>query len=587
MAAGAALPVPLEAARPRTDRGGSSYDRAVAMQRPALAGAAVVSVFLGVSVLAGSLFAEQVYDRVIPHRRLETLAILLVILVGVLAVTAILEKLRGSILERVGLQLDLAARPALFTARLRHAVQPRPNAREGLADLDTVRAFVGGSGVATMLDTLPLPVYLAACFGMHPWLGFTALTGAALLVALTFGQIRLRTYETSRRASAASGSALLIDTMLNIESVHALGMRRVFRNRWLGLHRGGLWAQTRIEDRMGFLSGASGLVSSVLSGLCMAVAAVLAIHDEISPGNMIGAMILSGKLLAPLAGLTGVWPQFLAARKANGRLKSLFRSIEAVDHRAVTAKPAGAIALSEVDVAPAGSSKPVLKGVSFAVPPGAAVAVVGPSGAGKSTLVRALVGIWAPSRGSVTLDGTDLQTLDPEALGPHIGYLPQNVELLDGTIAENIARFGPIDDASVLAAASLAGVHEVIQTLQLGYNTEVGQGGNALSGGQRQRIGLARAIYGDPSLVVMDEPNSNLDASGEAALAASLEALRARRATCFVITHKANILNLVDFILVIKDGAVFRFGTRDEVMPQLTSPKAVALPTDTETAPAA
>lgn len=553
----------------------SAYDTVVAAQHWAIAHAAFVSLFLCVSVIGGSIFVEQVNDRVVVHRRSETLVILFTILVGLLVVAAILKKFRDQILERAAFQIDQAVRPALFAVRLRHEVQPRLGGKEALADLDTVRAFVGTFGFATIFDTVPLPVYIAACFLMHPAVGMTALIGSVFLAGLALLQIRQKALELKRRTAGVSGASFLIDTLVNIEAVQALGMRRVFRRRWLDIHRVELQSQSAMEDRAATLAGLSRLIGSLLAGSCMTVAAYLAISDEISPGNIFGAMILSSKLLGPVSSLTGIWPQVSLARAAHFRLRALFHGLAAEAPGADPSRPEGRIEVSGLTVMAPGSPDPILTDVTFAVLPGAVVAVVGPSGAGKSTLVRALTGIWAPGAGSIQLDGRDLQAWDPDELGPHIGYLPQRIELLRGTIAENISRFAPPQDALVLAAADLAGVHEVIQSLPEGYNSQVGEGGSSLSGGQRQRIGLARALYGNPSLVVLDEPNANLDAQGEAALAIAVAALKRRGATTFIITHKANILNLADKILVLTDGRVSAFGPRDEIFPKITGPRAV------------
>ena len=370
--------------------------------------------------------------------------------------------------------------------------------------------------------------------------------------------------------------AALADTFKNIEAVQALGMRVTFRNRWLTAHRHLLREQAALEDRVALVSTSARFLTSAFAGLCMALAAYLAIQGEISPGNVIGVMLIANKLLQPIAGVTAEWPSFLRARQAYGRLQTLFRAAESGPRRVSLPRPEGQVEVNALAVTAPGTNHFILSQVSFTLPAGSSTAVVGPSGAGKSTLVRTLVGIWAPALGSVRIDGLELQHWDPDALGQHLGYLPQSVELLSGTIAQNIARFGPVDDEAVLEAARQAGVHEVIQQLPQGYNTEVGEGGSALSGGQRQRIGLARAIYGNPALVVLDEPNSNLDAVGEAALAQALQTLKERGTTCVLITHKANILTLVDYILVLKDGTVSTFGPRDTVLTPQAAPRGSA-----------
>ncbi|WP_336488167.1 type I secretion system permease/ATPase [Methylobacterium nigriterrae] len=566
-------PLPASDAQVRPSAVQTPLKRALVRQRAAFAHAALISLFLSVSVLTGSIFVEQVNDRVMLHKQVVTLVILFVVLVVQLAIAGLLQKLRDAVLERAGLQIDAALRPLLFDRRVRAAVGRRiPQAQTGLADLDSIRSFISGSGVAGVYDALPIPIYLAACFAMHLWLGTFATLGLCTVFLLAVAQAALRTRWAAELQSGGGRGAALADTFKNIEAVQALGMREAFRTRWFFAHRHTLRAQAAVEDRSAFLSSVTRFLTSTLAGLCMALGAYLAIQGEISPGNVIGVMLIANKLLQPLATVTAEWPSFLKARQAYGRLQELFRAAESEVRRVALPRPEGQVEVSGLGVTAPGSNRFILSQVSFELPAGSSTAVVGPSGAGKSTLVRTLVGIWAPSLGSVRIDGSELQHWDPDALGQHLGYLPQSVELLSGTIAENIARFGPVNDEAVLEAAQLAGVHEVIQQLPQGYNTDVGEGGSALSGGQRQRIGLARAIYGNPSLVVLDEPNSNLDAVGEAALAHALGALKERGTTCVLITHKANILTLVDYILVLKDGTVSTFGTRETVLtPQATS----------------
>ena len=561
----------------RTGGGKTPLTQALAAQRPAFLHAALISLFLSVSVLTGSIFVEQVNDRVMQHRRIVTLVILFLVLIVQLAIAGVLSKLRDAILERAGLAIDKALRPGLFSTRVRATIgAPVPHAQSALADLDTLRTFIAGSGVAGACDALAIPIYLAACFAMHLWLGLFATAALALVIALIVAQAGLRTWWSAGSTGAVAQSVALTDAFKNIEAVQALGMRGTFRARWLEAHTRTLSEQAHLEERLGLVSAVIRFQTGTLSGLCMALAAYLAIIGEISPGNVIGVMLISGKLLSPLGQVTTEWPSFLRARQAYRQLQALFRASESGgtgDGRQVAlSRPEGRVEVEGLAVTAPGTNRLILGEIDFALPAGSVTAVVGPSGAGKSTLVRCLVGIWSPSLGSVRLDGSELQHWDSDALGRHLGYLPQSVELLSGTIAQNIARFGAVDDKAVLEAAKLAGVHEVIQLLPKGYNTEVGESGGALSGGQRQRIGLARAIYGHPALVVLDEPNSNLDALGEAALAQALQVLRERGTTCVLITHKANVLTLCDYILVLKDGTVSRFGTRDEVLTPQPAP---------------
>ncbi|MGE7417331.1 type I secretion system permease/ATPase [Methylobacterium tarhaniae] len=564
------MPTPAAARHCRTALG-----QAITEQRPALLHAALISLFLSVSVLTGSIFVEQVNDRVMQHKQVVTLVILFLVLVVQLVIAGILAKLRDAILERVGLRMDAALRPDLFGIRVRSAIGVRiPHAREGLDDLDTLRGFIGGSGLSAFYDALPIPIYLSVCYAMHSTLGLFATSAIVVVSLLGVGQTALRIRLSPASTGLTAKGVVLSDAFKNIEAVQALGMRASFRARWLAAHEQELEKKVLLEDRLALITALTRFLASVLAALCMGLGAYLAIRGEISPGNVIGVLLIANKLLRPISHVVTEWPALLRARQAYVRLQGLFRAVEGTGQRVALPRPEGRLDVNGLAVTAPGTPHLILSQVSFSLPAGTVAAVVGPSGAGKSTLVRCLIGIWAPSLGTVRLDGSELQHWDTDVLGQHLGYLPQSVELLSGTIAQNIARFGPVDDAAVLAAAQLAGVHEVIQQLPLGYNTDVGEGGSALSGGQRQRIGLARAIYGDPALVVLDEPNSNLDAVGEVALAGVLQALKERGTTCVLITHKANVLTLADHILVLKDGTVSKFGTRDEVLtPQAAQPE--------------
>ena len=543
---------------------------ALVKERMAFFHAAVISMFIGATVVAGSIFFEQVNDRVLPHKSLATLWVLFAALVVLLTIGAYLGRQRDHILERVSIRVDAALRPVLFESFIRSRFDTRTeNAATGLDDLDKVRTFLSGRGLSALFDLIPVPAYIAVCFAMHLWLGIFVSAALMTVMLLAIVTVGLRTrHETVHREQARAKGDMLLSTFVNIEAVQALGMRQVFRERWISHHRRGLAANAAAEDRLAPIDTLLNFMIAATGGMTIAVGAYFGLRGEISPGNVIGCMLLSGKLVQPVGVLTAEWGFFLRAGHAYGNLQALFRSVERGrrETRPVLAKPAGDLEVDDLAMAAPRTNRFIISQVTFSLPAGSAMGVIGPSGAGKSTLVRALVGIWPPTHGTVRLDGAEMQHWDPDQLGLHLGYLPQNVELLSGTIAENIARFGAIDDEAVLEAARLAGVHDVIQGLSQGYNTQVGEGGSALSGGQRQRVGLARALYGQPALVVLDEPNSNLDALGETALADALKAMKERGTTCILITHKANILKMVDLVLVLKDGTMSAFGPRDTIL---------------------
>ena len=568
-------------------RGRSPLVAAILAERMAFVHGVVISAYLGVTVVAGSIFFEQVNDRVLPHKTTTTLAILFATLVVLLLIGAYLNKQRDHVLERIAIRVDHKLRPILFEAAIRSRFDTRcENASSALEDLDKVRMVLAGRGLSALYDMVPVPAYIAVCFAMHVWLGLFVSVMLALIVVVAFVTVLLRVRgEAGVLALQQSKTTNLVNTFVNIEAIQALGMRKAFRERWIADHRRALIAAAAAEDRIGPLDTTMNFLIAAASGLTMAVGAYVGLRGEISPGNVIGCMLLSAKLVQPVGLLVTEWGFFVRAYDSFGRLQALFRDLE--DGKRETRdlpRPTGKLDVEDLAMAAPRSNRFIIAKVDFSLPAGSALGVIGPSGAGKSTLVRALVGIWPPAHGSVRLDGAELQHWDADRLGAHLGYLPQNVELLSGTIAENIARFGTVDDDAVLEAAKLAGVHDVIQSLPQGYNTHVGEGGNALSGGQRQRVGLARAIYGNPALIVLDEPNSNLDAIGENALAEAIRAMKERGTTCILITHKANILKMVDFVLVLKDGTMSAFGPRDTVLSPVGLP---SIPAPTHTTPVA
>lgn len=535
------------------------------------------SAFINLLLLTPSLYMLQVYDRVLMSRSEITLLVLTLLVLGLYAIMGALELVRSRILVRVSARLDMAMNGRLFTAMF--DANLRGGGRTGtlpIQDLTTLRQFLTGNGLFGFFDAPWIPFYLAVLFLMHPLMGWTAVGGALILIALAIAN-ELTTSKPLAMANsqAAASNNYLQGNLRNAEALDSMGMLENVHQRWLTRHVEMLKLQSLASDRAGLLINASKTTRITLQSLILGVGAYLVIQQVLTPGVMIAGSILMGRALAPIDLLIGSWKGFLSARTAYGRLQSLLQSVPA---RAVNMRlpdPIGQISFQEVVAAPPGSTLPVLKRISFEVAPGEVVGIIGPSAAGKSTLARVMLGVWPTASGAVRLDGAEIGRWNREELGPHIGYLPQDIELFDGTVSENIARFGTVNAEQVVAAAQRAGVHEMILGLPKGYDTPVGVGGAVLSGGQRQRIGLARAMYGHPVLVVLDEPNSNLDEQGEAALVRAIAQLKSEGSTVFLITHRPNVLGGVDKVLVLREGMVHLFAPREQVLPQFARPTAV------------
>ncbi|KMO36711.1 hypothetical protein VQ03_20125 [Methylobacterium tarhaniae] len=554
-------------------------DRGIQAVRPALVHLCLFSLLLNLLSFATVIYTMQVFDRVLSTRSINTLISLTVLLLLACAATALLSACRDSALRRMGIALDREVAGDLYDLVYAETLETRRlDTMHAFRDLETVRQFTASQAIAPLFDLPWIPIYVVVAFSLHVWLGLAMMAAIVVVLVLALLNEFLNRANLDRASQHAAQSQRLLDTASReAEVLHVMAMVPGFRVQWLAAHGQALGWQLAAAHLSKAIATVLKFWQQFTSFGLVALSAYLAIQGQVSGGVMFAVMFIGGACIGVVQSASSQWPVFLRARQSYGRLQALFRAAESVGPRMALPRPEGRVDVEGLAVTAPGTPHFILSQVSFSLPAGTVTAVVGPSGAGKSTLVRCLIGIWAPSLGAVRLDGSELQHWEADALGQHLGYLPQSVELLSGTIAQNIARFGPVDDAAVLAAAQLAGVHEVIQQLPRGYDTDVGEGGSALSGGQRQRIGLARAIYGDPALVVLDEPNSNLDAVGEAALAQALEVLKGRGTTCVLITHKANVLTLADYILVLKDGTVSRFGTRDEVLtpqPTPSEPKA-------------
>jgi ATP-binding cassette subfamily C protein len=506
-----------------------------------------------------------------------TLLFLTLIAAFLLLIYAVLEKIRSAVLVRAGLLFDSKTRSELFESVLYGSLkQPGAGHHSVLRELDIIREFMTGSGLISFCDAPWAPIFVAACFVMHPWYGWIALSGAVLI----FGFAVANEYLTREHLKGATRSsniagAFASATFRNVEVLHAMGMWRALRDRWLHRQNQTLALQAIASDRAGVLLTATKFLRAFLQVAILGAGAYLSIEQESTPGAMIAASILMGRALAPVEIIVSQWKAFLLARSAYDHITELLSIVPGMKKKMKLPPPEGNLSVQNIIVTPPGAQRAVLGGVTFALPAGTALGIIGPSAAGKSSLARAIVGVWPVYAGDIRIDGAALSHWDPEQLGAAFGYLPQDVELFSGTVAENIARFQTIDDEKVVAAAQMAGVHTMIQAMPEGYNTEIGDGGQSLSGGQRQRIGLARALYGMPALVILDEPNASLDADGEAALLSTLQALRDANRTVILITHKTNILSMMDKILVLNQGSMQAFGDRDEIFAKLLAPRVV------------
>lgn len=545
---------------------------------PVLGMAVVFSFFINVLALVSPLFMLQVYDRVLTSRNVLTLVFLMLITLFLLGVYAVLEALRTQVLVRGGVRFDANLRERTYRSAFEvHLRRRGGNEAQAFRDMDSVREFMTGAGIVSFCDIPWIPVFIGVAFILHPYFGVLAILAGAVIFGLAVANDYV-TRDALKRANSA-GIAAQSDvsaTLRNSEVMYAMGMWAGLMRRWTSRRDEMVAWQATGSDRGGGFMSAIRYARQAVQTLILGGGAYLAIDGKISPGAMIAASVIVGRALAPIEAGVGQWKSFVSARGGWDRLQALFDATDDTKDRMALPDPAGRLSADSLVVAPPGSRTPTLRGVTFKLEPGATLAIVGPSAAGKSSLVRAVVGVWPALAGEIRLDGSELKHWDPQALGAHIGYLPQDVELFSGTVAENIARFNDVQADEVIAAAKLAGVHSMIQDLSDGYETQIGEGGAALSGGQRQRIALARAVYRQPPLIVLDEPNASLDAVGEAALIEAMKTLKAAKKTIVFVTHKTNLLGLSDVIMVLRDGVVASLGPRDQVLRQLVDASKVA-----------
>lgn len=556
----------------------SPIRQALGTCKGAVSATATFSFFANLLLFVSPLYMLQVYDRVLASRSESTLVMLTLVAAFLLAILGVMEAVRSRVLVRAGARLDMQLSPRAFKGVFENTIKaPGSGSGQVLRDLDNVRDFATGPGLIVFCDAPWAPLFIAMAFLLHPILGFVTLGGAIIIFALAVvNEMTTRKILKDSMAVGASAGAFADASLRNAEVLHAMGMMKGIARRWQMRHDTALALQTQAADRAGTLLAVSKFVRLFLQSAILGVGAWLALHDAVSAGAIIAASIIMGRALAPIEMAVGHWKSFVGARGAYGRLNELLIATDTGPERMELPRPKGAISAERIFVVPPGSRSAVLKGVSFKLEAGEVLGVVGPSAAGKSTLARVLVGVWPAGAGVVRLDGADLAVWPRDQVGPALGYLPQDVELFDGTVAENISRFGDMDAAKVVEAAMRAGVHDIVLTLADGYDTRIGDGGSKLSGGQRQRIALARALYDDPAMVVLDEPNSNLDTAGEQALVEAVLGLKSRKATTVVVTHRLSILASVDKILVLNNGEVELFGTRDEVLSRLARPQVIA-----------
>lgn len=551
----------------------SELGEALRTCRGAFIGVGIISCMINVLYLTGSLFMLEVYDRVLPSRSVPTLIGLAILAGGMYFFQGVLDLLRGRILGRIGTALDEAVNARVFDSiiRLPLTIGARHDGLQPLRDLDAVRAFLAGMGLGAFFDLPWLPFYLAICFAFHVMIGLTALVGAIILVGLTL-VTEYMSRGPARRATglAAHRNDIAAVSRRNAEVLVAMGMSGRMTRRWIEANQHYLAGNQRASDIVGGLGAIAKVLRMTLQSAVLGVGAYLVIHEEATAGIIIAGSILSARALAPVDLAIAHWKNFAAARQSWHRLNRLLEQMPQQPEQMRLQAPSSRLSVEGVSIAPPGDPKTVVQDISFVLEAGSGLGIIGPSGSGKSSLVRALVGVWQPFRGKVRLDGAAIDQWSSDVLGRHIGYLPQDVELFAGTVAQNISRFDPeATSEKIIAAAKEAGVHELIVKMSAGYDTEVGEQGAALSAGQAQRVALARALYDNPFLIVLDEPNSNLDTEGDEALTRAVRAARERGAIVVVVAHRPVGIEAVDQLLVLRDGRIFAFGPKDTVLGQV------------------
>jgi ATP-binding cassette, subfamily C, type I secretion system permease/ATPase len=560
---------------------GAIFGEVFAKVRPALIAAGVVSLFVNVLMLTVPLYMLQLFDRVLVSRSEETLLYLTLAAGLALVVMSALDVMRSRILVRVSSWLEQRLGPEALTRAVSGLLLAENYGAQALRDISQVRQFIASPGIFSLFDAPWVPVYLLVIYLLHPTLGAIALAGAVVLFLIAIAN----EFATRRPLQAANEQWVKAmrktdAAVRNAEVIEAMGLMPGITRRWFRDSDAALRQQNLASDRAGLLLATSKLLRLALQIAMLGSGAYLVMRYELTPGGMIAGSIILSRALQPVEQAIGTWKSLVSARTAYARLRGFMEQSRVRKTDMQLPEPRGDLSVERVTFTPPGSSRPVLKGVSFSVAAGELLAIVGPSAAGKSTLARLIVGAWRPGSGTVRLDGADVFAWDRVDFGRHLGYLPQDVELFESSIEENIARMTDAESETVVEAAKLAGVHDMILRLPEGYRTQIGPGGTILSGGQRQRIGLARALFGRPCLLVLDEPNASLDSEGEEALMYAMVTAKEAGATVVFIAHRVSLIARADNVLFLKDGLVELFGPKDEVLAKLTRPVPV-----TRTAP--
>lgn len=546
--------------------------QALILCRKAFFAAAGFSMVINVLQLVPTIYMLQLYDRVVPTGNMSTLLMLTLIVLVLFITMGLLEWVRSQVLVRVSSRLEtllnerlfqVAYKQSLYSGGLKGGGQP-------LDDLTALRQFLTGQGLFAFFDAPWIPIYIAVMFIFHVYYGWAAVATAIVLIAIAV----LNEKVTAKKLQEANklaiiGRNLVNKNLRNAEVIESMGMLRNVQQRWVEGTRQILILQATASERAGLINALSKFIRMSSQSLILALGAYLVIENEVTSGMMIAGSTLLSRALAPIDIMIGSWKGFINARDQYNRLNEILLKTPPEKEKMTLPSPQGAFSFEAAMVVPPGSNTPVIKGLSMIIEKGDVLGVLGPSGAGKSSFARALLGIWQTASGKIRLDGADVFAWNRHELGPYIGYLPQDIELFEGTISENIARFGEVHPEKVVTAAKMADVHDLILRLPNGYDTFIGADGGTLSGGQRQRIGLARALYGDPVVVVLDEPNSNLDEQGEQALGNAIQRLKQKNATIIVITHRSNVLSNVSKLLILNDGLLAMYGPRDQVLAQL------------------
>jgi len=528
----------------------------------------VFSAIINLLMLVPSLYMLQVYDRVLSARNEITLLMLTLMMMGGYLLMSVLELVRSFVLVRVGARFDMSLNKRVYSAAFEQNLKAAGgNAGQSLADLTNLRQFLTGNALFAFFDAPWFPIYLIVIFIFEPSLGLFALAGTVLQVILAIVNEKV-THKPLSEANtmAITANTLATNNLRNAEVIESMGMLPNLQSRWFKLHSRFLNLQATASETAGRINAVTKFVQLTLQSAVLGFGALLVLENKITAGMMIAASILVGRALAPVQQVIGVWKSWASTRSAYERLTTLLEKNPARPAGMELPPPRGTLSVENVTAGPPNVQVPVLRGVNFSINPGDVLGVIGPSGCGKSTLARLMVGVWPAVMGKVRLDGADIYQWNKGELGPHLGYLPQDVELFGGTIADNIARFGEVDAEKVVDAAKRAGVHDMILHFPKGYDTILGDGGAGLSGGQKQRLGLARAMYGNPALLVLDEPNSNLDEAGEVALIQAVQAMREAGKTVVLITHRTNAIAATTKLLLLRDGMVTAFGPTNQVL---------------------